>query len=44
MLQSGIIGAAEKGRNGECYILSGEYDDIDEGNLLYRGKLNGKEK
>ncbi len=25
-------------------ILSGEYDDIDEGNLLYRGKLNGKEK
>ena len=25
-------------------ILAGEYDDIDEGKLLYRGKLNGKEK
>ena len=25
-------------------ILTGKYDDIDEGNLLYRGKLNGKEK
>ncbi len=25
-------------------ILTGEYDEVDEGNLLYRGKLNGKEK
>lgn len=25
-------------------ILTGVYDDIDEGNLLYRGKLNGKDK
>lgn len=30
MLQNGIIGATEKGKTGECYILSGEYVSIKE--------------